>query len=119
MSQRLILRPEAQKDVAEAAEWYDQQRAGLSLRVAQRSTTRLPRSRKILGCTLRSTEICGVPWFVGFLSVSSMLPGPTGSLWWQFYALRETLAFGAPVSQFAKAKHAFDRPRNPAFERLE
>jgi toxin ParE1/3/4 len=32
MSQRLIFRPEAQKDVAEAAEWYDQQSAGLSLR---------------------------------------------------------------------------------------
>jgi plasmid stabilization system protein ParE len=31
MSQRLIFRPEAQKDVAEAAEWYDQQRTGLSL----------------------------------------------------------------------------------------
>lgn len=31
MSQRLILRPEAERDIAEAAEWYDQQRAGLSL----------------------------------------------------------------------------------------
>src|SRR5436309_2746504 len=31
MSQRLVLRPEAQSDIAEAAEWYDQQRAGLSL----------------------------------------------------------------------------------------
>jgi toxin ParE1/3/4 len=31
MSQRLILRPEAESDIAEAAEWYDQQRAGLSL----------------------------------------------------------------------------------------
>ena len=31
MSQRLVLRPEAEIDVAEAAEWYDQQRAGLSL----------------------------------------------------------------------------------------
>jgi len=32
MSHPLILRPEAQEDVAEAAEWYDQQSAGLSLR---------------------------------------------------------------------------------------
>lgn len=32
MSQRLILRPEAEKDIAEAAEWYEQQRPGLSLR---------------------------------------------------------------------------------------
>ena len=31
MSQGLILRPEAEKDIAEAAAWYDQQRAGLSL----------------------------------------------------------------------------------------
>lgn len=31
MSQRLILRPEAEKDIAEAAAWYDQQRPGLSL----------------------------------------------------------------------------------------
>ena len=31
MRQRLILRPEAEKDIAEAAEWYDRQRAGLSL----------------------------------------------------------------------------------------
>ena len=31
MSQRLVLRPEAESDIAEAAEWYDQQRAGLSL----------------------------------------------------------------------------------------
>jgi plasmid stabilization system protein ParE len=31
MSHRLILRPEAEIDVAEAAEWYELQRAGLSL----------------------------------------------------------------------------------------
>jgi plasmid stabilization system protein ParE len=31
MSHRLVLRPEAEKDIAEAAEWYEQQRAGLSL----------------------------------------------------------------------------------------
>ena len=31
MSQRLVLRPEAESDIAEAAAWYDQQRAGLSL----------------------------------------------------------------------------------------
>ena len=31
MSQRLVLRPEAQSDIAEAAEWYDQQQVGLSL----------------------------------------------------------------------------------------
>lgn len=30
MSQRLVLRPEAERDIAEAAEWYDQQRVGLS-----------------------------------------------------------------------------------------
>ena len=31
MSQELILQPEAEKDIAEAAEWYDRQRTGLSL----------------------------------------------------------------------------------------
>ena len=30
MSQGLVLRPEAERDIAEAAEWYDRQRAGLS-----------------------------------------------------------------------------------------
>ena len=31
MSRRLVLRSEAERDIAEAAEWYDRQRAGLSL----------------------------------------------------------------------------------------
>ena len=31
MSQGLVLRPEAERDIGEAAEWYDRQRAGLSL----------------------------------------------------------------------------------------
>jgi hypothetical protein len=31
MSRRLILRQEAETDVAQAAKWYEQQRAGLSL----------------------------------------------------------------------------------------
>jgi plasmid stabilization system protein ParE len=30
MNRQLILRPEAESDIAEAAEWYDQQRVGLS-----------------------------------------------------------------------------------------
>ena len=31
MTQRLVVRPEAESDVASAAKWYDEQRPGLSL----------------------------------------------------------------------------------------
>lgn len=31
MSRRLVLRPEAENDIAEAARWYEEQRSGLSL----------------------------------------------------------------------------------------
>jgi toxin ParE1/3/4 len=31
MSRRLILRPEAENDIAAAAQWYEEQRSGLSL----------------------------------------------------------------------------------------
>jgi len=110
MSHRLILWPEAESDVAAAAEWYELQRSGLSLqfRDALDKTFAAIQERPSLH-TLVYRDLRRA--FVAFLSAFSMLPNPTALSWLRFSIPRVILACGVPVSSLATANLTVNRTR--------
>jgi len=56
MTYGLLLRPEAEIDVADAADWYDRQRSGLSLEFREALDKTLLRSQIIPGYIRRCTD---------------------------------------------------------------